>query len=152
MSRPTSIKTALRNFGLTQLDEAVKHLEGLRAREVLLNERDELMEKLEKLNRELGGSEVRSEPHMNGAVGRKESVKKVGRFRPTTEEVAKAAKEMGKLFRGGKEVARKDIVGAVGEQWRAHITKLIAAHNEAHPTSKIATNGKVKALSRYVIR
>jgi hypothetical protein len=77
------------------------------------------------------------------------------RFRPSEDEIADAAKALGSYAtKVGKhnEFSRKDILGQLGDKWAAHVPKLIERWNAENASHKIGTNGKEKALSRYVLK
>ena len=77
------------------------------------------------------------------------------RFRVTEEQVAAAAEKVGERFKSEwkkSEIGRKDILGALGDEWKTHIPKVIAAWNKTHSSEKIVHNGEAKAKSRYVMK
>jgi hypothetical protein len=76
------------------------------------------------------------------------------RFRPTEEQLQEAAEQLGGHFKkwGKKnEVSRKAIISQMGDRWATHIPKLVERWNKANSDAKIGTNGKEKALSRYLM-
>jgi hypothetical protein len=143
MPKQAAIVIALRKFGLgdPQIPKALKTLEALKGQVKIEAEREKLLAQLAVLDAKLGGG---GETPFRKPKAKAE---KTGtRFRPSEEDIAAAAKKLTPLFKGGAEVSRKEIIGAIGSQWENNWTKVVEAHGG------IKTNGKARNQARYLLK